>query len=43
VALNRFTVQAPKYPFLDLPASFLGDIIIAPLTSSVAFYEVLFN
>ena len=41
VAMRKFVVQPPRYPLLDLPASFVLDLIISPLTGEVAFYEVI--
>ena len=43
VAIKKFEVQPPKYPLLDLPASFMLDLIIAPMTAGVALYEVVFE
>ena len=43
VAIKKFNVQPPKYPLLDLPVSFILDLFIAPLTASVALYEVVFE
>jgi len=43
VAMKKFKVQPPKYPLLDLPASFVLDLFIAPVTAGVALYEVVFE
>ena len=43
VAVRKFKVQPPAYPLLDLPASFILDLIIAPVTGGVALYEVIFD
>ena len=42
-AMKKFTVQPPKYPLLDLPASFVLDLCISPVTSGIALYEVVFE
>jgi uncharacterized protein YceK len=40
---RRFRVFPPQYPLLDLPFSFLLDLIILPSTCGVALYEVIFG
>ena len=41
VALKKFNVQPPEYPLLDLPGSFVLDIVVSPLTGGAALYETL--
>jgi len=43
IAMSKFKVDPPLYPFIDLPFSILCDTFILPLTSSVAAYEFLFQ
>ena len=40
---SKFKTLPPEYPAVDLPFSFMADILIFPLTSSVALYEYLFE
>jgi uncharacterized protein YceK len=40
---KKFTVAAPQYPAVDLPFSFLLDLIALPLTCGVALYESVFE
>jgi len=42
VALKKFKVEPPKYPLLDLPGSFVLDIVISPLTMGLTAYEAIF-
>ena len=39
--LKKFGVAPPKYPLLDLPASFAFDTLILPLTASSVISEEL--
>ena len=41
VALKKFKVSPPKYPMLDLPASFVLDAIVSPATGIITLSEVL--
>jgi len=41
VAMKKFTASPPKYPAVDLPFSFFGDLMISPLTGGMAAYEVI--
>jgi uncharacterized protein YceK len=41
--LRKFKAEPPSYPWLDLPFSVLVDMMVFPLSSSVAFYEVVFE
>lgn len=41
VALRKFHVEPPEHPVLDLPASFLLDTVIFPMTLGSALYEIL--
>ena len=43
VAMRKYNVPPPAYPLLDMPGSLVLDIIISPLTSGVALYEVIFE
>ena len=43
VAMKKFQVEPPKYPMLDLPASFAADLFMSPLTQGAALYEVIFE
>ena len=43
LAAKKFKVSPPTYPLLDLPASFLLDVLISPITGSVALYELIFE
>ena len=40
---KKFPVPAPQYPAVDLPFSFLLDLIVLPLTCGVALYESVFE
>jgi len=40
VALKKFKVSPPKYPFLDLPGSFLLDLVASPATGIMAIYDI---
>ncbi|GJL75866.1 YceK/YidQ family lipoprotein [Nitrosomonas sp.] len=40
-ALKKFGVEPPKYPILDLPASFALDTIMLPMTASSVVTEKL--
>ena len=40
-ALKKFNVEPPKYPMLDLPASFALDTLILPMTASSVVTEKL--
>jgi len=42
VALKKFKVDPPKYPLLDLPGSFVLDVVAAPATLGLTAYEALF-
>ena len=39
VGLKKFKVDPPKYPLLDLPASFILDLIVSPATGIMAISE----
>lgn len=39
--LKKFSVAPPKYPLLDLPASFALDTLMLPLTASSLISEEL--
>ena len=39
---RRFTAPAPAHPALDLPFSFVLDMVFLPLTTSAALYEFVF-
>ncbi len=41
--LKKFKASAPDHPVLDMPFSFIVDLIIIPITLSVAVYEALFE
>ena len=41
VGLKKFKVAPPKYPLLDLPASFVLDAIVSPATGIMAISEDL--
>ncbi len=41
--LKKFTASPPDHPVLDLPFSAILDIIIIPITLSVATYELVFE
>lgn len=41
--IEKFGVRPPKYPLLDLPASFAVDTLIFPVASGVAASEFIFN
>ncbi|MDH4162210.1 MAG: YceK/YidQ family lipoprotein [Nitrospirota bacterium] len=41
--LKKFTASAPDHPVLDLPFSATLDLIIIPITLSVAAYELVFE
>lgn len=40
-ALKKFDVEPPKYPILDLPASFALDSLMLPMTASSIVIEEL--
>ena len=40
-ALKQFDVESPEYPVLDLPTSFVFDILIVPATASSVVTEKL--
>jgi uncharacterized protein YceK len=40
VALKKYHVEPPEHPNLDLPASFVLDTVIFPLTAASALYEI---
>ena len=40
---KKFKVSPPPYPVMDLPFSFILDIVMLPLTLSAALYEYLFE
>jgi len=42
VALKKFKVNPPEYPLLDLPGSFVLDVVAAPATLGLTAYEALF-
>ena len=42
-ALANIKAKAPDHPLLDLPFSTLLDLIIIPVTVSIATYELLFE
>ena len=42
-ALRKFKTQPPPHPWLDLPFSLLADVMVFPLSSSAAAYEVMFE
>jgi len=42
LALTKFNTTPPKYPLLDLPASAVFDVILLPVTVSLAGYELVF-
>ena len=39
VGLKKFKVDPPRYPLLDLPASFILDLIVSPATGIMAISE----
>lgn len=39
---RRFTAPAPAHPALDLPFSFVLDMVFLPVTTSAALYEFVF-
>ena len=41
--LEKFKVEAPEHPSIDLPFSAILDTIILPITFSVAAYEFVFE
>lgn len=41
VAIKKHKVAPPKYPLLDLPASFILDLIVSPATGIMALSEAL--
>ena len=41
VGLRKFKVKPPGYPLLDLPASFMLDLIVSPATGIMAASEGL--
>jgi uncharacterized protein YceK len=41
IALRKFKVGPPRYPLLDLPASFMLDAIVSPATGIMAISEGL--
>lgn len=41
VALKKFKVDPPEYPLLDLPASFVLDLAISPLSGGFVIYEAI--
>ena len=41
VALKKFDVEPPEHPVLDLPASFVFDTAMLPLTLASALFEML--
>ena len=41
--LRKFKTEPPSYPWLDLPFSVFADMMVFPLSSSVAFYELIFE
>ena len=41
IALKKFSTSPPKSPVIDLPFSFLADLIISSLTGGMAAYEVI--
>jgi uncharacterized protein YceK len=43
IAIKRFRVEPPGYPLVDVPFSFAFDLLIFPLTTSVAAYEYVFE
>jgi len=43
IGIRKFKVVPPPYPMVDLPLSLLLDILILPLTFSVATYEFIFE
>jgi len=42
-ALSNIKAEAPDHPLLDLPFSAVLDLIIIPVTVSIATYELLFE
>ena len=43
VALKKFNTSPPKYPWLDLPASLLMDVIMLTVTGGPAACHALFD
>jgi len=43
IAMSKFKVDPPRYPFIDLPFSIVSDTLIFPLTFFAAAYESLFG
>lgn len=43
VAMRKFNTKPPAYPLSDLPASFLADLFISPVTSGAELYEIIFE
>ena len=41
--LRKFKTEPPSYPWLDLPFSVFADMMVFPLSSSAAFYEMMFE
>ena len=41
VTLKKFDVEPPEHPVLDLPASFVFDTVMLPLTLVSALFEML--
>ena len=39
---GRFTALPPAHPALDLPFSFVLDMVFLPVTTSAALYESVF-
>ena len=43
VALRKFKVSLPKYPLVDLPASFMLDMVVLPATGTMSIYEAIID
>lgn len=43
LAMRKFPVDPPSYPLLDLPASFVLDLYLSPLTGADVLYETVFS
>lgn len=41
--LAKFKTEPPLYPWLDLPFSTLLDVVVLPLSLSIALYQVVFE
>jgi len=39
IALKKFDVRPPEYPWLDLPGSFALDAIVSPMSGGAVIYE----